>query len=69
MYLWCATGDRPCTWVDSLSWAEYCYNTMFDSTLKTSPFEVVYGRPPPPLLPHQEGATTTVVSAVIIDQS
>jgi hypothetical protein len=27
------------------------------SALKTTPFEVVYGRPPPPLLPFQSGST------------
>jgi hypothetical protein len=27
MYLRCVTGDRPRSWVDWLSWAEYCYNT------------------------------------------
>jgi transposase InsO family protein len=29
MYLRCITGDRPRSWVDWLSWAEYCYNTSF----------------------------------------
>jgi hypothetical protein len=46
MYLRCITGDRPRTWVDWLSWAEYCYNTSFHSALRATPFEVVYGRPP-----------------------
>ena len=49
MYLRCAIGDRPRSWVDWLSWAEYCYNTSYHTTLRASPFEVVYGRPPPPL--------------------
>ena len=57
MYLRCATGDRPRAWVDWLPWAEYCYNTSFDTTLHSTPFEVVYGRPPPPLLPHTAGAS------------
>jgi hypothetical protein len=45
MYLRCVTGDRPRAWVDWLSWVEYCYNTSFHTTLRATPFEVVYGRP------------------------
>ena len=59
MYLRCVTGDRPRSWVDWLSWAEYCYNTSFQTALRATPFEVVYGRPPPPLLPLQHGAAQT----------
>jgi hypothetical protein len=51
MYLRCVTSDRPRAWVDWLSWAEYCYNTLFHMALRATPFEVVYGRPPPPILP------------------
>jgi hypothetical protein len=40
--------------VDWLPWAEYCYNTSY-----TSPFEVVYGRPPPPILPLEPGTART----------
>ena len=59
MYLRCATGDRPRSWVDWLPWAEYCYNTSYHTALRATPFEIVYGRPPPSLLPHQEGAAET----------
>jgi hypothetical protein len=52
MYLRCVTGDRPRSWVDWLSWAEYCYNTSFHTALRATPFEVVYGRPPPSILPY-----------------
>ena len=50
MYLCCVTIDRPRAWVDWLSWVEYCYNTSFHSAPCSTPFEVVYGRPPPPLV-------------------
>lgn len=52
MYLRCLTGDRPRAWLEWLPWAEYIYNTAYHSALQTSPFEVVYGRPPPSILPH-----------------
>jgi hypothetical protein len=59
MYLHCVTGDRPCAWVDWLSWAEYCYNTSFHTTLRATPFEVVYERPPQPILPYRPGSAST----------
>jgi hypothetical protein len=59
MYLRCVTGDRPRSWVDWLSWAEYCYNTSFHTALRAMPFEVVYGRPPLPILPYTPGSSKT----------
>lgn len=59
MYLRCTTGDRPRDWVDWLPWAEFCYNSSFHSALRTTPFQVVYGRPPPSLLPYERGTAAT----------
>jgi len=53
MYLRCITGDRPRDWLDWLPRAEFCYNSSFHSDLRTSPFQVVYGRLPPSLLPYE----------------
>jgi hypothetical protein len=50
VYLRFLAGDRPKSWLRWLPWTEYCYNTSFQSALKTTPFQVVYGRPPPPLI-------------------
>jgi hypothetical protein len=61
MYLRCVTGDRSRSWVDWLSWAEYCYNTSFHTALRPTPFEVIYGRPPPPILPYTVGSAKTEV--------
>lgn len=43
----CFTGDHPSSWTQWISWAEFAYNTGFHSALKTTLFEVVYGRPAP----------------------
>jgi hypothetical protein len=53
VYLRCLARDRPKNWLRWLPWAEYCYNTSYQSALKTTPFEAVYGRAPPPLLSYQ----------------
>ena len=66
MYLRCVTGDRPRAWVDWLSWAEYCYNTSFHTALRTTPFEVAYGRPPPPLLPYTSGTARTEAADALL---
>ncbi|WVZ93414.1 hypothetical protein U9M48_039394 [Paspalum notatum var. saurae] len=42
-------GDRPRQWVQWLAWPEYCYNSSYQASLGTSPFNVVYGRDPPSL--------------------
>jgi hypothetical protein len=69
MYLRCITGNRPRAWLDWLPWAEYCYNTSFHSALRTTPFQVVYGRPPPALLPYASGtARTTAVYVLLQDR-
>ena len=47
MYLRCLIGDRPRNWLEWLPLAEFCYNSSYQQSLKTSPFHVVYGRPPP----------------------
>ncbi|BAF14549.1 Os04g0389000, partial [Oryza sativa Japonica Group] len=57
MYLRCLTGDRPRHWLRWLPWAEYCYNTSYQSSLRTSPFRVVYGREPPTLRAYEPGST------------
>jgi hypothetical protein len=47
MYLRCMTGDRPKQWLRCLLWAEFIYNTAYQSALKTTPFQIMYGCKPP----------------------
>jgi hypothetical protein len=57
MYLCCLTGDRPRDWLRWLPWAEYCYNTSFQSSIRTSPFRVVYGHDQPTVRSYSPGDT------------
>jgi hypothetical protein len=53
VYLRCLAGDQPRSWLRWLPWAEYCYNTSFHTSLRATPFHVVYGRDPLPLLSYE----------------
>jgi hypothetical protein len=55
MYLRCFTGDRPRQWLRWLPWAEYTYNTAYQSSLRETPFRVVYGRDPPTIRSYELG--------------
>jgi hypothetical protein len=57
MYLHCLAGDRPKAWLQWLPWAKFCYNTSYQTTLKCSPFKVVYDRDPPTMISYQHGAS------------
>jgi hypothetical protein len=60
VYLRCLAGDRPRSWLHWLPWAEYCYNTSYQSVLQTTPFKVVFGRDPPTLASYQPGVARVV---------
>jgi hypothetical protein len=34
----CLTSDQPRRWLQWLLWAEFCYNSAYQSSLRTSPF-------------------------------
>jgi hypothetical protein len=55
MYLRCFTGDRPRQWLRWLPWAEYTYNTAYQTSLRDTPFRVVYGRDPPSIRSNEPG--------------
>ncbi|GJZ68923.1 retrotransposable element Tf2 [Tanacetum coccineum] len=46
-YLRCMTGDKPKEWVQWVPLAEYWYNTSFHTSIKTTPYQVLYGQAPP----------------------
>jgi hypothetical protein len=47
MYLRCLFDDCPRHWVHWLPWAEFCYNSAYQASLRTSLFWVVYDHDPP----------------------
>ncbi|KAL0539505.1 hypothetical protein IC582_023720 [Cucumis melo] len=49
-YLRCFCNEQPTKWHRCIPWAELWYNTTFHASAKTTPFQIVYGRPPPPLV-------------------
>jgi len=55
VYLRCLAGDRPRSWLRWLPWTEFCYNSSYQTALRATPFEVVYGRPPPTMASYQPG--------------
>jgi hypothetical protein len=57
MYLRCLTGDRPRQWLWWLPWAEYLFNTAYQSSLRDTSFRVVYGRDPPSIRSYEPGDT------------
>lgn len=63
MYLRCFTGDRPRQWLQWLPWAEYVYNTAYQTSLRDTPFRVVYGRDPPTIRSYEPGETRVAAVA------
>jgi hypothetical protein len=57
MYMRCFTGDRPRQCLRWFPWAEYIYNTAYQSALRDTPFRVVYGRDPPSIRSYEPGDT------------
>ncbi|KAL4179330.1 hypothetical protein AMTRI_Chr13g119510 [Amborella trichopoda] len=43
MYLQCVIGDKPKHWTKWLLLAEWWYNTATHTSIRMSPYEVVYG--------------------------
>ncbi|WVZ89776.1 hypothetical protein U9M48_036140 [Paspalum notatum var. saurae] len=68
MYLRCLTGDRPRDWLRWLPWAEYVFSTAFQSSLRETPFRVVYGRDPPSIRSYEPGETRVAAVAKTMEE-
>ena len=63
MYLRCFTGDRPHHWLRWLSYANYIYHMAYQTSLRNTPFRVVYGCDPPTIRSYEPGETRVVAIA------
>ena len=63
MYLRCFSEDRPPQWLRWLPWAEYIYNTAYQSSLRDTPFRVVYCRDPTTIRSYEPGETRVATVA------
>jgi hypothetical protein len=61
MYLQCLVGDCSRSWLQWLTWVEFCYNSSYRKALQATPFDVVYVRQPVTLL-HYEAGTSQVAA-------
>lgn len=56
-FLRCFVSDTPKLWVSMLPLAEHWYNSSYQSAIKMTPFEALYGRPPPNMCSYVSGST------------
>ena len=56
-YLRAFIANKPSTWVEWLPLAEFWFNTNFHTSIKMTPFEVLYGYPPLRVLDYVVGTT------------
>ncbi|MCI41007.1 hypothetical protein A2U01_0062240, partial [Trifolium medium] len=57
LFLRCFAFHNPMSWYKALSWAEYWYNTEFQTSIEMTPFKALYGREPPYLTKYEVQAT------------
>jgi hypothetical protein len=56
-YLRYFVSHKQKQWSRWLHWAEYWYNTSYQTSTRMTPFEAVYGRPPPSVHCYERGST------------
>lgn len=59
-YLRCLATTTPKQWANWLAWVEFWYNTSYHTSLKCTPFQALYGRPPPFLVRYELGSAANV---------
>lgn len=68
-YLRAMVFDRPQHWFSLLAWAENCYNTSYNSSIKMTPYQALYGKLPPTILPCVSGSSNiTSLDEMLVDR-
>jgi hypothetical protein len=63
MYMRCLTGDKPRQWLRWLPWVEFVFNTAYQTSLRDTPFQVIYERDPPSIRSYEPGETRVAAVA------
>jgi hypothetical protein len=69
MYLRCLAGNRPREWLRWLPWAEFLFNMAYQTSLRDTPFRVVYGQDPPSIWSYEPGETRVPAVAKSMEES
>ncbi|KAH0773833.1 hypothetical protein KY290_010970 [Solanum tuberosum] len=68
-YLRCFVADALTKWVVMLPWAEYWYNTAYQSSAGMTPFRVLYSRDPPTVARYILGSSASeMIEAYLVDR-
>ncbi|KAF5767039.1 putative nucleotidyltransferase, Ribonuclease H [Helianthus annuus] len=68
MYLRCYVADHLTKWLQFLPWAEFWYNTSYQTSSQMTPFEILYGRKPPSITRYLRDSTTEPALAAQLEE-
>lgn len=65
----CFVANVPTDWVAMLPWAEYWYNTFYQSSAGMTPFQALYGREPTTIARYILGSSSSDLVEAYLVQS
>ena len=68
-YLRCFCSHKPQDWCKWLPWAQFWYNTSWHSSIKMTPYQALYGKPPPTISSYiPKTAKLQIVEDALLDR-